>query len=700
MKFDDIIEVPCARVTEDCPTTGSATVLPPSVDDRCADPAFAAANPDICKTYPRLLLKPGHLCLNTFGTVQLRTYLYANGTELEITNGLTYTTSDPSVAVIGAIGGNVTGTGAGIAYISVKWQNLTAFCQVTVGAVDVAVAFMVCLENSVSMATSFNASYPTKLSYGKTVARVLADELNSDKDTLGFMRFDESGEVLRNIGTDMDAVDAAIDTVQASSLGVNIFEALTLAKVKVDATGTSRGVIVLITDAVDNLGEDPQAIASEFKMAGGIIIVVALRATGDAYDMLMKIATPGFFLSAHDETEETTLSYLSGLKGYICAGNCSVTGDVIIPTPELDFSNFTKWTVTGKVDLIGTGLWNLIPGNGLYVDMVGSSSPYYGKLTSKTGFFLTGGSNYQLTVKLAGNQRFDNGPYVVQLKLGTALVQNVTITDWMQDFTEYSFRFTPSANMYGNLSIEQTSVPIPAFNTGTLLGYVKLENLTTHTILLEDDFDDENPTYIPPACGTGFDHGYGTYAYGVACYGYGCLPVPPIEQTPDPEVADVPPPIFVPRPPWPEYPPKPVGWPIPVPPWEAETPWPPPVTPTPDNPAVGEPDLCDSQVSGYAWAPANAQGTARSVRYPSSSNQSSDPNEIFDPTLVAWWMSKVQADFAAYMAVNSLAYSDLKLYWSWETHSDTWRVDNINSDNVYSDYDSPGWELMVAYCPA
>lgn len=53
---------------------------------------------------------------------------------------------------------------------------------------------------------------------------------------------------------------------------------------------------------------------------------------------------------------------------------------------KLDYTSFANWIVTaGSVDLIGNGLFDIYPGNGLYVDLNGSTG-VSGTLTSKVLF--------------------------------------------------------------------------------------------------------------------------------------------------------------------------------------------------------------------------------------------------------------------------------------------------------------------------
>jgi hypothetical protein len=73
---------------------------------------------------------------------------------------------------------------------------------------------------------------------------------------------------------------------------------------------------------------------------------------------------------------------------------------------QLNYFNFANFTVSnagtgGAVDLIGNGFFDFYPGNGLYVDVCGSSSQC-GVFTTKTVF---GAGSYTVTLGLGGNAR-------------------------------------------------------------------------------------------------------------------------------------------------------------------------------------------------------------------------------------------------------------------------------------------------------
>lgn len=75
-------------------------------------------------------------------------------------------------------------------------------------------------------------------------------------------------------------------------------------------------------------------------------------------------------------------------------------------SPTLDWDGGGVWTVTdGKVDLIGKNgstLYDLLPGNGMYVDLDGDGDP--GVLATNATFTLLPGVTYTLQFEIAGNQ--------------------------------------------------------------------------------------------------------------------------------------------------------------------------------------------------------------------------------------------------------------------------------------------------------
>lgn len=83
---------------------------------------------------------------------------------------------------------------------------------------------------------------------------------------------------------------------------------------------------------------------------------------------------------------------------------------------EFNYTDFSHWKVIdGCVDLHGNGFVDVLPGNGLYVDLDGTCANA-GTIETKETFSLQSG-NYLLELRLAGNQR-DNVPDTVTVSLG------------------------------------------------------------------------------------------------------------------------------------------------------------------------------------------------------------------------------------------------------------------------------------------
>lgn len=401
---------------------------PPPPDTRCDDPAFALANPDICQPAPVLVVKPEVVLACELGSVQFSATFTENNVETDVTSECVWTSSDLNTAVVGALSGNATGIAAGEAVINATYQGKSASATITVlggnCCDDLTIATMVVVDRTRSMGQLFNATYPKKLDFAKAAASQYISEVNETKDTVGLIAFDESDfDVLSAPSSDPTAVGALVSTISQTQQNTAYFNALTEAVAQLEAVSADRKIIVLISDGFDtdtsyNEDDNPITLMDSFKSSGGIVICVGVRAYGRGYALLSALSTGGFFLNAYDGTTEAGLAYLSGLKGYLCAGQCTPDGDEYVPTGQLNYGGFSKWSVTeGHVDLIGNGFMDLLPGNDLYVDLAGSMSAYKGKMVTKDAIAVTAGDDYRITLKLAGNQRVNSSPNAVRVQV-------------------------------------------------------------------------------------------------------------------------------------------------------------------------------------------------------------------------------------------------------------------------------------------
>ena len=93
-------------------------------------------------------------------------------------------------------------------------------------------------------------------------------------------------------------------------------------------------------------------------------------------------------------------------------------------TGVFNYAAFANWDITsGTVDVIGNGYFDLIPGNGLYIDLDGTSEQA-GTLESKVAFMLEPG-DYELEFELAGSRRGDEN--TVTVTLGDAFTETFTL---------------------------------------------------------------------------------------------------------------------------------------------------------------------------------------------------------------------------------------------------------------------------------
>jgi subtilisin-like proprotein convertase family protein len=550
--------------------TADCVNVPAPPDSRCSDPAFALANPDICgvQSLTKLVIKPGQAVTCALGSIQFKAFYSVNGVETDVTNETTWTSGDLNTALIGVLSGNCTGMQAGDVQISGTYKALTATAALSVlGSSNCCdteqVAMLVMVDMSVSMSRVFGGNYNTRLDFAKAAASRFISEVNPTKDLVGLMKFDGTVSHLLSIPTaSVNAVQAMVAGIAQGQQKTEFFDALGSAIATLNTTVADKKVIVLISDGEDTLTDtfspanDPIALLADFKNQGGIVICLGVRASSvqNGFAMMSAMSTGGFFINAYPSVADTALDFFSGIKGYICAGNCTPAGDVIVYKGKLDYSDFKNWTVEGGVDLQGNGFFDYLPGNGLFVDLIEGLLPTEnnGTLTLKTPISLVTGDTYRLTVRMAGNQIESRPGDSVRLKVfpsaGGASVfdQAVSLADYTQDFHNFAFSFTAQSAQDVLISIQQENLgsPVPSdpgTRAGVLLKSVLFENVTTLESLLNDTFDSENATYIPPACGTGStyvylpDLGHYGYATGYAgCYGSGCLDTPPPAQLPDP----------------------------------------------------------------------------------------------------------------------------------------------------------------------
>ena len=141
-------------------------------------------------------------------------------------------------------------------------------------------------------------------------------------------------------------------------------------------------------------------------------------------------------------------------------------------TGILNYNGFTNWIASdGTVDLIGNGYFDFLPGNGLYVDMDGST----GNAGILTHNFTLAAGTYTLSYDLAGNHRNSASETVgVNVGLGTLLNTTHSLTQ-NSPFTTFTDTFTVNSSTLAGLSF----IGFGGDNIGMLLDNIKLEQVST-----------------------------------------------------------------------------------------------------------------------------------------------------------------------------------------------------------------------------
>jgi len=311
------------------------------VDPRCSDPTFAAANPLLCSTTGNLVVKPevAELCAPT--ELQFGLYARTPTGDVEIADGITWSSSNSAVMTIGAVDGKGSALTAGLVTITATWQGVSAFAQVNVLGVDgsccdgVQVEFATVVDNSLSMSQPFGGSYPTKLSVAKALLQGMISQLQA-KDIMAVGEFNDGYKTDQGFTSNQSLLDAAVNAIPTSSGQTNVPLAIQNAQALLAAapaptgqTTSSLKIILLVSDGDSRpllSTSDMAALlnsAKAFKASGGVIMCCGIRAKGDGFNLLDQISSGGFFINVFGSDSEVSdaITRLTCSMGYVCAGS-------------------------------------------------------------------------------------------------------------------------------------------------------------------------------------------------------------------------------------------------------------------------------------------------------------------------------------------------------------------------------------------
>jgi hypothetical protein len=508
---------------EDC-VAKQAT--PSAPDLRCSDSAFAAAHPDICSN-SYLVIKPETALICAPGSTEFKVFEYLNGVETEVVSGITFSSSDPGIFAIGVNSGSGSGLTEGSVVITASKDELTATADVTVltgNCCDqIQAKTAILFDNSLSMSLAFGGIYASRLSFARAAAHQYADTVQS-KDLIKLWSFSDTPDGI-STGWLNDATElgSEIDGVSQTQSKTSLLLALEAAIADLDSAIADEKIIFLASDGEQTTDTDVQAVinaAASFKADGGIIAAIGLRASGGGFDLLERISTGGFFINALSDNTTGVFERINQLKNALCVGCCApVVGAT--NNPELNFSSFHNWEVVqGMVNLIGNGFLDLLPGNGLYVDLAGGLTAIAksaAKIQTIDEFQIVAGRTYQISFDVAGNNRLNvpNSQQAVRVTVRSStanstdpnIFEHVVALNWNDPFQTSSFSFVAPFSANVKLSFEQLVSPSLVLSGdewhGNLLDNVKFDEVSTLTNLFSDNFDSENSKFALPGCGSG-----------------------------------------------------------------------------------------------------------------------------------------------------------------------------------------------------
>ena len=486
----------------------------------CSDPSFAAAHPELCTSTPRLILKPEVANIQVLGEAVFTSYLFADGRETLIPTGVAYSTSNPQIAVIGVVSGSATGVSQGITTITASYGELqaTARIEVSDSCANQANAFALIIDHSKSMSNVFSATAGLRLDFAKRLANGFIGCINPLKDRVAVFDFDSHTNMASGLSQDTTALQNTVNGIQIGLAETDIQQALQSASDYLNnAVGTSMNhILIVFTDFENKQGANPVEYARLLKTSGTVVMVVSLRSSGFYFNQALLAASGGFFYNVTQANETAAPNVVQSLKTVLCSAACARTDNFIGSAGELNYTTFNNWTVIrGYVDLIGDGgispFYDVLPGNGLYIDLVGSPSPGANGLgtiitNSLLDFTVTG--DYAITFMLAGNNREARSTDTVTVSLIDSANAIAASKNFTREYTDPFALETWTVNVNTDitagsyrLQISQASIGGTVISDvyGCLLDSVHIVN-PNNVITFSDNFDHENPVLMPGAC--------------------------------------------------------------------------------------------------------------------------------------------------------------------------------------------------------
>lgn len=455
---------------------------------------------------------------------------YTDGSVENVTLQSQWSSSDISIATLGSTTGVGTGVSPGTIVVTAEYDGETATANLTVLHSCLDDPMEVCFAVERSESTASTASGTMRLQHIKDALELSARGFVEGRDYLGLVSFagtyttqTEDVTTDQTLTTDFSDFSDRVAVLNPAGTGSSIAEALSAAYAELTSSrhdSSRRRAVVLVVDGAADVvdpggttADEGAAIAAAMaaasiqataiKAADIKVVVVGYAVREDHQVGLADLATEGYdwFVSTSDELR-TTLALLANSFCYNDGYYYTLPEGEDCFSAQQDYFDWINWDVIdGSTDLCGQGengaaFWDVLPGNGLYMDLAGTlvGVTHNGTIRSKTTFAFTAGKTYKFSFYLAGwnvPEPATGREFEVQVSIENVLAaQTITVTDRLQPFTLYSYEFTPDSSTTGRIIIAQVTSFV---SVGLLLDRVLLENVTDTVTMLDDDFDSENP---------------------------------------------------------------------------------------------------------------------------------------------------------------------------------------------------------------
>lgn len=488
----------------------------------CEDDIYKLFHPSECGVVRTLIIKPEIATISVGFSITFKTFLVESGKETEIVSDVSYSTSDPNIALINISNGVCVGVAGGEVVVSAKYQDYNATAKLTVLPEDECANHKMniglAIDKSKSMSVPF-IGQKTKLDVAKEIALEFINSLEFNNERMMITAFDSSVVTLSEFSNEKNKKKNAINSITYSNentdIKVGIAPFIDYFNDKNNLYPTNTRFYIIITD-----GEDPYYVnrlyfLNTIKDAGVIIVIVGVKSHSCYFTFLKEAATYGYFVNAYnEETLTEAKKFVRNLKKYNCLNCAPEPPPVTPPPPEVDDCIYSKgcptlvyralnnWNVNpmDAVDLIGGNktyyLYDIQPCNGLYLDMFASPSiSNHNWIQSKQSFkWITDDIKY-IKFRAAGNLRENRSDDTLKI----IVFWNETETQEYeyripanQEFTQYVQEISPPPTATeGKMEIHVYADNNASLRYGILLDSVGVCNSSGNTIFY-DDFDSEN----------------------------------------------------------------------------------------------------------------------------------------------------------------------------------------------------------------